>query len=137
MSLKSRNKVSVNFSMSSMTDIVFLLLIFFIVLSTMVSAGGQDVDYPTGSNRTPSHPKISVTITKDLDYFINRDEVAKSELERGLLEKKQATEQSEIILRVDKDVPVGETISFLNIAKRNGFDIVIATKPAPETENTP
>ena len=129
MAIQSRNKVEVSFSMSSMTDIVFLLLIFFIILSTLVSPYGAKVDLPTGKARTTEHPKISVAIKPDLTYNLDGQDVAKAEL-RGLLNQRKAEVDKPIIeLRVDQTVPTGETVSFLSLAKENGFSIVIATKP--------
>ncbi len=129
MAIQSRNKVEVNFNMSSMTDIVFLLLIFFIILSTLVSPYGAKVDLPTGKARTTEHPKISVAIKPDLTYNLDGQDVGKEELRSLLKQRKKEVEKPAIELRVDQTVPTGETVSFLSIAKENGFSIVIATKP--------
>jgi biopolymer transport protein ExbD len=129
MSIRSRNKVSVSFSMSSMTDIVFLLLIFFIILSTLVSPFGAKVDLPTGKARTKEHPKISVTIRPDLSYNIDGQDVSKEMVEGMLVKRKDEVDKPSIVLRVDKEVPTGETVGFLSIAKEYGFSVVIATKP--------
>ena len=129
MSIKSRNKVSVSFSMSSMTDIVFLLLIFFIILSTLVSPYGAKVDLPTGKTRTSEHPKISVTIRPDLTYDIDGQAVSKSQLEGMLNTRKDEVDELTLVLRVDKTVPTGETVGFLSLAKEYGYNVVIATKP--------
>ena len=115
--------------MSSMTDIVFLLLIFFIILSTLVSPYGAKVDLPTGKARTSEHPKISVAIKPDLTYNLDGQDVGKEELRSLLKQRKAEVEKPVIELRVDQTVPTGETVSFLSIAKENGFSIVIATKP--------
>ena len=129
MAIQSRNKVEVSFSMSSMTDIVFLLLIFFIILSTLVSPYGAKVDLPTGKARTTEHPKISVAIKPDLTYNLDGQDVGKDELRALLKKRKEDVEKPVIELRVDQTVPTGETVSFLSLAKENGFSIVIATKP--------
>ncbi|MDP4762858.1 MAG: biopolymer transporter ExbD [Salibacteraceae bacterium] len=127
MSIRSRNKVEVSFSMSSMTDIVFLLLIFFIILSTLVSPFGVKVDLPTGKSRTTEHPKIDVSITSDLQYSLNGSYLTKSELREGLRRYKGGTEK--VVLHVDKTIPTGETIEILSMAKEFGLEIVIATTP--------
>jgi biopolymer transport protein ExbD len=129
MSLATRNKVSVEFNMSSMTDIVFLLLVFFIILSTMVSPYGFKVNLPAGKLRTKEHPKISVTITPDLLYSIDGQNLSKEEVEGVLAKRKAELEKPIIVLRVDESVPTGETVGFMSVAKENGFEIVIATKP--------
>lgn len=127
MAIRSRNKVEVSFSMSSMTDIVFLLLIFFIILSTLVSPYGVKVDLPKGQITTKEHPKIDVSITRDLEYSINGTYLSKSELREGLRNYKGGTEK--VILHVDKSIPTGETIEILSMAKEFGLEIVIATTP--------
>jgi biopolymer transport protein ExbD len=112
-----------------MTDIVFLLLIFFIILSTLVSPFGAKVDLPTGKARTKEHPKISVTIRPDLSYNIDGQDVSKEMVEGMLVKRKDEVDKPSIVLRVDKEVPTGETVGFLSIAKEYGFSVVIATKP--------
>jgi biopolymer transport protein ExbD len=115
--------------MSSMTDIVFLLLIFFIILSTLVSPFGAKVDLPTGKARTKEHPKISVSIRPDLSYNIDGQDVRKDQVEAILVKRKAEVDKPSIVLRVDKQVPTGETVGFLSVAKEYGFSVVIATKP--------
>lgn len=127
MGIRSRNKVEVSFSMSSMTDIVFLLLIFFIILSTLVSPFGVKVDLPTGKTRTNDHPKLDISITSDSQFSLNGDLMSKIELNARLKAYKGTGEKA--VLHVDKSVPTGETVEVLSMAKENGLDIVIATKP--------
>jgi biopolymer transport protein ExbD len=127
MGIRSRNKVEVSFSMSSMTDIVFLLLIFFIILSTLVSPYGVKVDLPTGQARNTEHPKVDVTITSDLEYSLNGTYLTKTALRDGLRNYRGTGEK--VILHVDKSIPTGETIEILSIAKEFGLEIVIATEP--------
>tara|TARA_B110000046_G_C12988260_1_gene396669 strand:+ start:69 stop:407 length:339 start_codon:yes stop_codon:yes gene_type:complete len=112
-----------------MTDIVFLLLIFFIILSTLVSPFGAKVDLPTGKARTKEHPKISVSIRPDLSYSVDGQDVRKDQVEAILVKRKVEVDKPSIVLRVDKQVPTGETVGFLSVAKEYGFSVVIATKP--------
>ena len=112
-----------------LVTVVFLLLIFFIILSTLVSPYGAKVDLPTGKARTTEHPKISVAIKPDLTYNLDGQDVGKDELRALLKKRKEEVEKPVIELRVDQTVPTGETVSFLSLAKENGFSIVIATKP--------
>lgn len=117
--------------MSSMTDLVFLLLIFFIILSTLVSPYALPVDLPTSKNKTKQKPKISVTITEDLKYFIGSDRVDEANFEDALKAKLQAGGEGEqsLVLHVDKSVPTGNMVTVLDLAKRNNCKIVLATKP--------
>ncbi|TXC78782.1 ExbD/TolR family protein [Luteibaculum oceani] len=130
MNLGSRNKINTGFSMSSMTDLVFLLLIFFIILSTLVSPYALPVDLPSSKNKTKQKPKISVTITKDLEYFIGGKRVSKDNFEAELVNSLvPGEEQQSVVLHVDKAVPTGNMVSVLDVAKRNNCKIVLATQP--------
>lgn len=129
MSLRSRNKVSVAFNMSSMTDIVFLLLIFFIILSTLVSPYSKAVNLPDGENRTPDHPQIAVTINKDLTYLVGDDPITPAELEQLLQERKPELLKAQVLLRIDQDVPTGDMVKFLTLVRRNEYEVVVATRP--------
>ena len=86
MALKSRNKVSPNFNMSSMTDIVFLLLIFFMLTSTLVSPNALKLLLPNSKSKTLEKQTISVSINKDLDFYINENQVIENNLESELKE---------------------------------------------------
>ena len=79
---KTRNKVSTEFNMSSMTDIVFLLLIFFMLTSTMVTTNALDIVLPKAKGKTDSNKSTSVSIDKDLNFFIDKDKVNEADLEK-------------------------------------------------------
>lgn len=129
MDIRPRNKVNASFSMSSMTDLVFLLLIFFIILSTLVSPYALPVDLPSGSNRTSEKPSVSVTIMKNADFYINSQRVSEEQLETVLMQQfAENDENKSIALHVDKTVPTGETVKVLEIAKRNKCKIALVTK---------
>lgn len=134
MDLRSRNKVNATFSMSSMTDLVFLLLIFFIIVSTLVSPNTLPVDLPTSSNKTTQKSKVSVTVKDDLTHFVNNQVVELGELERAIngAFDPGAIERN-INLSVDKNVPVGITVNILEIAKKNKCKIVLRTQPQKQS----
>ena len=129
MDIKGRNKISAAFSMSSMTDLVFLLLIFFIILSTMVSPYALPVDLPNSSNKSKEKQNIAVRIDKDLIYSVNNQIIDKSLLESTILSIPIKGDERKIILHVDKKVPSGSLVEVLDIAKKNEWKIVLATKP--------
>jgi biopolymer transport protein ExbD len=129
MDLKGRNKVSASFSMSSMTDLVFLLLIFFIILSTMVSPYALPVDLPNSSNKSKEKQNISVRIDEDLIYSVNNKIIDKSVLESTISNTAIKGDERKVILHVDKKVPSGTLVEVLDMAKRNEWKIVLATKP--------
>lgn len=129
MDIKGRNRISASFSMSSMTDIVFLLLIFFIILSTMVSPYTLPVDLPNSANKSKEKQNISVRIDKDLIISVNNTIVDKSVLESSIAGVNIKGDERKVILHVDKLVPSGTLVEVLDMAKRNEWKIVLATKP--------
>lgn len=128
MPVKSRNKVSPEFNMSSMTDIVFLLLVFFIIASTMISPNGVDVLLPKSSTRTTKKNQVSVSITKDIKYYVGQREVAFTDLERTLQSMLNEEEKPSFLLRPDETVDVQYVVSVMEIANRNKFQMVLATR---------
>jgi len=129
MDLRSRNKVDPSFSMSSMTDLVFLLLIFFIIISTLVSPYALPVDLPVSKNRSDDKQPIALRIDEDLIYSVDNEIIDPLALESALAAELQGIEKPGIILHVDQKVPTGKTVEVLDIAKRNQWKIVLATKP--------
>jgi len=128
MAIKSRNKVSAEFSMSSMTDIVFLLLIFFIIASTMISPYGIKVLLPQSAQRTTGKQNISVSITEDLKFYVGDKQVQKSEIESILRREMGNEEKPGVILRAHEDVNVKSIVYVMDIAKRNKYQVVLATR---------
>lgn len=133
MNLRSRNKVSADFSMSSMTDIVFLLLIFFMLTSPMITPEALDLILPKAQGKTTNVQTISVSITKDLQTYINDERVSNSALERTLKSRLAGEEDPTIILRAEEGVPIEKAVHVMDIANRNQYKIVLAVKP--DTEN--
>ena len=129
MALRSRNKVSPDFNMSSMTDIVFLLLIFFMLTSTLVSPNALKLLLPNSKAKTLEKQTVSVSITKEIDFFVNEKKVSENNLEQELkllLENKQ---EAAIILHTDKTVDIQFVVKVMDIAYRNKYKIVLATTP--------
>ena len=129
MALKSRNKVSPNFNMSSMTDIVFLLLIFFMLTSTLVSPNALKLLLPNSKSKTLEKQTISVSINKDLDFYINENQVIEINLENELKQVLSQQKEPAIILHADKTVDIEHVVKVMDIAYRNKYKIVLATKP--------
>ncbi len=130
MGLRSSHKVDAGFNASSMTDLVFLLLIFFVILSTMVSPYALPVDLPTSANKTQEKAKVAVRIDAEEHYSVNNQLIQPAQLESVLSsEMAKTTGDPAIILHVDQSVPTGITVSVLDICKRNKWKIILATKP--------
>ena len=133
MALKRRNKVEVSFSMASMTDIVFLLLLFFMITSTMVAPNALKLLLPQSNNQTVAKAITAISITADLKYYINDDgeqkRVALSEIEPYMQKVIKADEETYISLHADRSVPIEHVVSIMNIAKRNNIKMILATAP--------
>jgi biopolymer transport protein ExbD len=126
---KDKNKVSTEFNMSSMTDIVFLLLIFFMITSTMVTTNALDLVLPKGKGKTDSNKSVSVSIDKDLQFFIDKDVVEEMQLESQLLALMANNENKAIVLRAEKSVPHEKVVYVMDIAYRNQLKMVVAVSP--------
>lgn len=135
MNIHRRNKVSAEGNVSSVQDLVFLLLIFFIILSTLATEG-LPFNPPTASNTVNStEPDIVVTITADTVFQVNevvveKDDV-KAQVEALIAEIPEGTAPS-LLLRVDKSVPTGETVFVMDVAKEYECKFVMATKKSGE-----
>ena len=129
MSLRSKNKVSATFSMSSMTDIVFLLLIFFMLTSTLVSPNALKLLLPNSKARTLEKQTISVSITPEIDYYIDDQKVDIGQLESILLDRLANEAEPAIVLHADKTVDIEYAVKVMDIAYRNKFKVVLATNP--------
>ncbi|MEC7863717.1 MAG: biopolymer transporter ExbD [Bacteroidota bacterium] len=129
MALRSRNKVSANFNMSSMTDIVFLLLIFFMLTSTLVSPNALKLLLPSSKAKTLEKQTISISITKDIQFYINERSVTENTIEQELKLLINNEQEPAIILHTDKSVAIEYVVKVMDIAYRNKYKIVLATKP--------
>ncbi|GGA84132.1 biopolymer transporter ExbD [Flavobacterium palustre] len=129
MNLRGRNKVTAEFNMSSMTDIVFLLLIFFMLTSTMVTTNALDLVLPKAKGKTDSNKNIAVSINKKLEVFIDKEAVPESELESKLITLVANDENKAIILRAEEGVPIEKAVNVLDIANRNQIKVVLAVRP--------
>ena len=133
MALKRSNKINASFSMSSMTDIVFLLLIFFMISSTLVSPNALKLILPQSNNQTASKPETSVSITADLKYYVNVNgklrRVTYNEIEPLLRKTLGSHKDAYISLHTDKSVPIEEVVKIMNIAKKNSYKLILATSP--------
>lgn len=129
MNLKGRNKISPEFNMSSMTDIVFLLLIFFMLSSPVVTPEALDLLLPKAKGKTTSHQDVAVSIDKDQHIFINNTPVDKNNLELELQKLLSNQDNPTIILRTERSVAIQEAVDVMSVAKRNNYKIVLAVKP--------
>ena len=131
--LKRKTKTIETFSMSSMTDIIFLLLIFFMITSTMVTPNAIKVLLPQGSKQTSAKPLARIIIDKQLNYysaFGNEDEmpIEVEEITAFLQGCAEKEPEMYVTLYADESVPYREIVNVLNIANENNFKMVLATR---------
>jgi biopolymer transport protein ExbD len=120
--------------MASMTDVIFLLLIFFMITSTVVSPNAIKVLLPQGKQQTSAKPLTRVIIDKDLNYYAafgNDKEEAVREDQLASFLQRVADKEPEmyVALYADESVPYREIVKVLNIANENRFKMVLATRP--------
>ena len=127
MKLKGRNKVSPDFSMSSMTDIVFLLLIFFML--TANSPNALDLLLPKAKGKSTNTQNVSVSIDKNLQYFVNNQRINGDYIEIELKKALEGQEKPTIILRAEESVAIKEAVNVMDIANRNNYKVILAVRP--------
>lgn len=129
MAISSRNRVSINFSSVGMTDVVFNLLIFFMLTSTLVHPTALKLLLPKGSTQTSAKPQTTVSITRDQKYYVEQQPVTLEDLENVLKQKLGTNPETYISLHADKTVPFESVVAVLNIAQANNYKLIIATSP--------
>ncbi|MFA5587143.1 MAG: biopolymer transporter ExbD [Mariniphaga sp.] len=134
MALKRRNSVNASFSMASMTDIVFLLLIFFMITSTLVAPNALKLLLPQSNNQTAAKAITTISITRDLKYYVNDEgklrRVEFREIEPFLQNRYGiGNDDIYISLHAEKSVPWEEVVKIMNIARKNKYKMIAATAP--------
>lgn len=134
MALKRTTKVQAETSMQSMTDIVFLLLIFFLITSTLVNPNALKLLLPKSTGQVGAKPTLSVSIKDWGDdtytYHINGNQTPTEfgSIEDAIIENLQSEEDPTFSIYSDESVPVKEIVAVMNIAKRNHYKVILATQ---------
>ena len=129
MNLKGRNKISPEFNMSSMTDVVFLLLIFFIIASTLAKQLNTiKVKLPQAEGKTENRNAFAVTITNSNKFYIDSKITSKKNLEDQIISTFSSLKAPSLILRAEEKVPINDVIFVMNLANRNGIKVVLAVE---------
>lgn len=127
MNLRGRNKITPEFNMSSMTDVVFLLLIFFMIASTLAKQLDTiDVKLPQAKGKTENRQSVAVTIDQNSRFYVDGKSIRKSAVERELTAVLSSREQKVIVLRAQKNVPIDQVVYVMNIANQNSIKVVLA-----------
>lgn len=136
MAIKQKTKVETSFSLSSMTDIVFLLLIFFLITSTLVNPNALKLLLPKSSNQISSKEQSSVSIKHNLKnnsftYYVNgsKGEIQFNQIEPMLQKSLMDQEDPVFAIYADRSVPIEKVVELMNIGKRNKYKVILATAP--------
>jgi biopolymer transport protein ExbD len=130
MGFKKSNKAIAEFNMSSLTDIVFLLLIFFMLTSTLVNPNALKLLLPKGGTQTSVKQSVNIGIDANLNYYVDGKQVPFEQVE-GLMKQAIASagKDAGLVLSADKSVPIENVVKVMDIANRNRLTMVIATEP--------
>ncbi|MDG1054447.1 MAG: biopolymer transporter ExbD [Flavobacteriaceae bacterium] len=127
MNLRGRNKITPEFNMSSMTDVVFLLLIFFMIASTLAKQLDTiEVKLPQAKGKTENRQSVAVTINENNRFFIDGKRTAKTAIQAELMATLSAQDEKVIVLRAQKSVSIDEVVYVMNIANQNAIKVVLA-----------
>jgi biopolymer transport protein ExbD len=134
MALKQRFRIETNFSMASMTDVIFLLLIFFMITSTIVVPNAIQVLLPRSQQQAQAKPITRVTIDKELNYYVananeTEREIAFEDITPFLQSVYTADPDIFVALYADESIPYREIVRILDIANQNQFKMVLMTRP--------
>jgi biopolymer transport protein ExbD len=115
--------------MAGMSDIVFLLLIFFMITSTLIHPTALKLLLPRGNQQTSAKPLTTVSITPDLRFFVEDQQVDFNNLEAVLRQKVGESEDIYISIHSDETVPIRYVVDVLKIANKNKYKAILATTP--------
>lgn len=136
MAIKSRNKISAQFSTASMSDLVFLLLIFFMLTSTLVSPNAIKLLLPSSSSKTMARQSLTVYIDATNNYFVEETPVNPEFLVETIGNKLQGQQDASVVLRADQSVPVQYVVTLIDAVNQvneltnTRHKVILATKPA-------
>lgn len=126
MKINTKNKIDASFSMASMTDIVFLLLIF-LLITAQYSPKALPVDLPLSTNQKTESRQVNVTVTAQLVYYVEKRSVTFSQLQTVLQDALLATSSKIVVLHMDKKLSIADMIKVADIANSLGASVSIAT----------
>lgn len=129
MALRSRNKIDVSYSVAGMTDIIFLLLLFFMLTSTLVAPNAIKLLLPQSNTQTSNRPITTVSITRDITFYVEKTPVDILQLEALLQQKVGKTPEPVVAIHTDRTVPIEHIVEVMNIARKNNYKVILATSP--------
>lgn len=133
MNIRRRNKLTSEVSVASLNDIMFFLLLFFLIASTLVSPNVIKLLLPSAkSGKAVSKQTITITVSSDLQYFVNSKQVAFSDMEPELTAASAGIDEPTIILKVDRSVQVQNLVDLLDLGNRLKLKMILATATSPK-----
>jgi len=129
MAIKRGSKVNAAFSSASMTDLMFLLLVFLLIATTLITPNALRLTLPKSTNQLKEKAYITVSITPDLQYYVEGTPVSPGEVEGILKGFLDGRKNPVVALQCDQSVPIGEVVKVMNIAKRNEYQLILPTSP--------
>ena len=135
MAIKTRNKIGVSFNSSSMSDLVFLLLIFFMLTSTLVAPNAIKLLLPSSSSKTMAKQTVTVYINDLFQYYVDETPVSDEDLSSSINAKIDGQTDATVVLRSDKSVPVQyvvnviDAVNEINNATQQNHKVILATSP--------
>lgn len=129
MAIKRGTKIIKEAGSSAQTDLIFLLLMFMMMATTLINPNALKLTLPKSSNQLKERPYTTVSVTKDLQFYLDGERVPFGNLEAAIALKMAESEDKTISLHSDEGVPIGEIVKVMNIANRNQYRLILATQP--------
>ncbi|MGV3598457.1 MAG: ExbD/TolR family protein [Bacteroidota bacterium] len=127
MDFKRRSKVSTEFSLASMSDMIFLLLIFFLITSTMVSPNGVKIVLPKAGVQAPVKQNVVVSVKPDLTIYINQEQTTIDRLPSQLQTELSGQQDPVVAIAADKTVPYEQVMEVIKVATKLKYKILLKT----------
>jgi biopolymer transport protein ExbD len=130
MNFRSDRKQEFEIFSNSFSDIMFFLMLFFLIVSTMITPGAIKLALPQADKSPQMNKqteKIAISITKDLKYYFNDKQIQFSQIEPELLKIKKGNEEAFAIVRCDNTIAVQSMVDVLQLGNKTGVKMVLAT----------
>ncbi len=128
MAIKRNKRFHVEVATSALSDIMFFLLLFFLIISTLANPNVIKVPLPkSDANEKTNKQHVTLTVTQDKKYFVNKEEVTREGIEQKLLIETAKLNDQTVILRIPKSSEVQELVDLLGLGMKNNLKIIIAT----------
>ena len=129
MNLRSKNKPQAEVFTSAMNDIMFFLMLFFIIVSTLLNPNVVKLNLPSAKNTQSIHKKeILLSINKDLQYYVNNKKVPFNQLESALAKETSKDKEAFVVLRCDNTLAIQQLVNVLEIGNKLNVKMILATK---------